>query len=82
MHAVSLITMYLYYSLKLIESFLKTVSHPGTGCSKLMTSLVNVSSKFQTSISQICQYFFEKCEKLLLFLIFSTKISVFLVIKS
>ena len=38
----------------------------GPGCSKLMTSLVNVSLKFQTLISNICQYFLlEKCEKLL-----------------
>ena len=29
----------------------------GTGCSKLTTSLVNVSLKFQTLISEICQYF-------------------------
>ena len=30
----------------------------GPGCSKLTTSLVNETSKFQTLISQICQYFF------------------------
>ena len=36
------------------------------GCSKLKTSLVNVWLKFQTLISQICQYFLlKKCEKLL-----------------
>ena len=29
-----------------------------SGCSKLTTSLVNVSLKFQTLISQIRQYFF------------------------
>ena len=29
----------------------------GPGCSKLTTSLVNVSLKFQTLISNICQYF-------------------------
>ena len=35
------------------------------GCSKLTTSLVNVSLKFQTLISRICQYFLlKKCEKL------------------
>ena len=34
----------------------------GPGCSKLMMSLVNVSLKFQTLISEICQYFLlEKC---------------------
>ena len=36
------------------------------GCSKLTTSLVNVSLNFQKLISQICQYFLlKKCEKLL-----------------
>ena len=29
----------------------------GSGCSKLTTSLLNVSLKFQTLISKICQYF-------------------------
>ena len=39
---------------------------PGPGCSKLTTSLVNVSLKFQTVISEIRQYFLLKnCEKLL-----------------
>ena len=38
----------------------------GPGCSKLTTSLVNVLLKFQTLLSQICQYFLLKnCEKLL-----------------
>ena len=38
----------------------------GPGCSKLTTSLVNVSLKFQMLISEICQYFLlKKCEKLL-----------------
>ena len=32
----------------------------GPGCSKLTTSLVKVSLKFQTLISQICQYFLLK----------------------
>ena len=32
----------------------------GSGCSKLTTSLVNVSLKFQTLISQIFQYFLSK----------------------
>ena len=55
----------------------------GAGCSKLTTSLVNVSLKFQTLISNICQYFLlQKCEKLFavqkLLSFFSTKnISVF-----
>ena len=37
---------------------------PGPGCSKLMTSLVNETLKFQTLVFQICQYFLsKKCEK-------------------
>ena len=41
-------------------------SKSGPGCSKLTISLVNVSLKFQTLISQICQYFLlKKCVKLL-----------------
>ena len=41
-------------------------SEPGPGCSELTTSLVNEMLKFQTLISQICQYFLsKKCEKLL-----------------
>ena len=66
------------------EKIFKTVvcCSPGPGCSKLTTSLVNVSLKFQTLISKICQYFLlKKCEKLLhckSFSHFSTKnISVF-----
>ena len=44
----------------------KEKQSPGPGCSKLTMSLVNVSLKFQTLISQISQYFLlEKCEKLL-----------------
>ena len=38
----------------------------GPGCSKLTTSLVNVSLIFQTSIPETHQYFLlKKCEKLL-----------------
>ena len=38
----------------------------GSGCSKLTTSLVNVSLKFQMLISEICHYFLlKKCEQLL-----------------
>ena len=45
----------------------KLDQQPGSGCSKLMTSIVNVSLTFQTLISEICQHFFcwKKCEKLL-----------------
>ena len=39
---------------------------PGSGCSKLMKSLVNISLKFERLIFEICQYFFlKKCEKLM-----------------
>ena len=54
----------------------------GPGCSKLTTSLVNETLKFQTLISQICQYFLLKKNVRKAFLIFSTKISVYLVMKS
>ena len=38
----------------------------GASCPKLMTSLVNISFKFQMLISEIHQYFLlKKCEKLL-----------------
>ena len=62
-------------------------STTGPGCSKLTTSLVNVSLKFQTLISQIHQYFLlKKCEKLSHCKSFShffqQKISVYWVIKS
>ena len=36
------------------------IDKSGPGCSKLTTSLVNVSLKFQTLISEICQYFLLK----------------------
>ena len=60
---------------------------PGPSCSKLTTSLVNVSFKFQTLISNICQDFLlKKCEKLLHCKSFShfvnKNIYVYLVIKS
>ena len=60
----------------------------GPGCSKLTTSLVNVSLKFQMLISYICHYFLlKKREKLLQCKSFShfflkQKISVYLVINS
>ena len=42
------------------------ITDQGPGCSKLMTSLVNVLLKFQMLISQIHKYFLlKKCEKLL-----------------
>ena len=45
---------------------LGNVYRSGPGCSKLTTSLVNVSLKFQMLISEICQYLLlKKCEKLL-----------------
>ena len=42
------------------------MTRPGVGCSKLTTSLVNVSLKFKTLILQIhCYFLLEKCENLL-----------------
>ena len=42
------------------------IKSPGPSCSKLTTSLINEMLKFQTLISQICQFFLlKKCEKLL-----------------
>ena len=42
------------------------LTKPGPGCSKLTTSLVNDSLKFQMLISQILQYvLLKKCEKLM-----------------
>ena len=41
-------------------------SHAGASCSKLTTSLVNVSLKFKMLILQIhCYFLLEKCENLL-----------------
>ena len=56
---------------------------PGPSCSKLKTSLVNVSLNFLKLISQICQYFLlKKCEKLQKLLsFFRQKISMDLLIK-
>ena len=71
----------------LLSHWLHTLSS-GAGCSKLMTSLVNVSLKFQILLCQIHQYFLlKKCEKLLhalqkLLSFCQQKISVYLVIKS
>ena len=60
------------------STLLENVTYSRAGCSKLTTSLVNVSLKFQMLISQIFQYFLlEKCEKL-----FQQKYQCFLVIKS
>ena len=50
-----------YYEVSAIQA-----SSSGPGCSKLTRSLVNVSLKFQTIISNIRQDFLlKKCEKLL-----------------
>ena len=58
------------------QTVLKEISGPG--CSKLMGWLVNVPLKFQTLISNICEYFL--LNKLLSFV--QQKLSVHLVIKS
>ena len=77
---------------KIIENYLPSenqviaVDRSGPSCSKLKTSLVNVSLKFQTLISEIRQYsLLKNCVKLLhckTFSPFLLKISVYLVIKS
>ena len=55
----------------------------GPGCSKLTMLLVNVSLTFQMLILEICQYFLLKnVRSSAKALIFSTKISMYLVIKS
>ena len=61
----------------LLEEFCSAGKQTGPSCSKLTMSLVNVSLKFQTLISEIRHYFLlKKCAKASL--IFSTKnISVF-----
>ena len=70
---------FFYPSSILSLSFCLSSYTSGPGCSKLTTSLVNVSLKFQMLISQIHQYFLlKKCEKLLhctakASLIFATK---------
>ena len=49
-----------------LSSFCIVLKTTGPSCSKLTTSLVNISWKFQTLISKICQYFLlKKHEKLL-----------------
>ena len=46
-----------------LTDFLYSNVFLGPSCSKLTTLLVNVSLKFQTLISRICQYFLlKKCE--------------------
>ena len=70
------------YIYQIFQASANNAIRPGPGCSKLTMSLVNVLLKFQTLISQICQYLLlKKCEKLLQcksFSVFSTKnISVF-----
>ena len=77
---------YMEFQISDSRYFLFKIYTSGSGCSKLMMSLVNVSLKFQTCLSEIHNYFFvEKCEKLLhcknFSHFFSTKISVYLVIK-
>ena len=57
----------------LFTAGLTEFSRPGPGCSKLTTSLVNVSLKFQMLISEICQYFLLKKCSAKASLIYSTK---------
>ena len=59
--------MLLFYLLTLFVLYvILALWPPGSGCSKLTMSLVNVSLKFQTLISEILDYFLlKKYEKLL-----------------
>ena len=62
-----------------------TLLDQGPVVQNYLTSLVNVSLKFQTLVSAICQYFLlKKCEKFLQKLLpfFQLKIPRYLVIKS
>ena len=54
-------------SIRLIFTYTDSLKRSsGPSCSKLTTSLLNDSLKFQTSVSNICQCFLlKKCEKLL-----------------
>ena len=66
-----------------ITGIFPALDNSGSGCSKLTTSLVKVSLKFQMLISNISQYFLLKIVRSAkASLIFSTKISVCLVTKS
>ena len=73
------------FSMTLQTGILSTETS-GPGSSKLTMSLVNISLKFQSVISNIHQFFVEKSVRSFCSakasLIFSTKISVYLIIKS
>ena len=58
---------YFFSKTSLLNSLtLIKVNISGAGCSKLTTSLVNVSLRFKTLILQIhCYFLLEKCENLL-----------------
>ena len=59
---------------------MKQLWKPGAGCSKLTTSLVNVSLKFKTLILQIhCYFLLEKCELQKILTFFQQKITVYLI---
>ena len=57
------------------QNEIKTISAliSGPGCSKLTTSLVNISLNFQTLVSRVCRYFLLKKCSAKASLIFSTK---------
>ena len=59
-------SLYLHFNSYELKHLKVSFLRPRPGCSKLTTSLVNETLKFQTLISQICQYFLlKKYEKLL-----------------
>ena len=66
LHRIIIFSNVLLHNMLTLDKFYMQRRISGPGCSKLTTSLVNDSLKFQTLISQICQYFLlKKCEKLL-----------------
>ena len=68
-HKLSLLPLLIWsagYPCLRVPTVLLDELRPGPSCSKLTTSLVNVSLKFPKLISEICRYFLLKnCEKLL-----------------
>ena len=61
LHVNVLLLQFQYFFIKVLIEVYGNLSNKlnfsGPGCSKLTTSLVNETLKFQTLISQICQYF-------------------------
>ena len=52
--------MIFFFKISKVDCTFFILKISGPGCSKLTTSLVNISLKFKTLISEICQYFLLK----------------------